>query len=606
MGHLKFDREIFELFSAGLREKGYNFHPGDISTIIDIMEDEILFRYVDRLIRQTDAIQELAPSLNERKILQALARIVVEYLKAEAASVRIYDPESKAMLTSGSYPEIAGAFGDAIPWEDSIANEVIQTHSSYVIPNILKEDKYLNRNNEKAEKLGLHSLLAIPFFIPCHSLRDVDLEGVIQIYYKEEGKKIAPLEIKIAEVLSRRMSFVIARKRIIDLQKMNMTKEKILEYAFLKLARQEGIKMKGMFDSIIPELVDIMKIQRCSLFSVTEDQEHAILEAGYPEAEHGIGKVSSVNEPYIRLIVKQEGPFGDFENEKIYPGYVLIHNPKGSYLLSQPLKRFLESQQINSVLYIPLTVDGIVKYFLVFDAQTQHREFSDEEIKLFIFFGKELMKGLKREKVDDILHDFRSPAIAAAGFVKRVQKMLKQGGYPSNEEKVDEALNIILEQTTSIQELALTIYGEGKERIVDLTEKLKRRFLLNEKAMEELGRKNFLFVMGDLEPSLWVRCFPFHIERVLDNLLNNASNAIPEEGGELSARSYRKDLWGVAEIVNTGQISEEEKNRFLLEETKGRGLHTVMRLVKHMGGKMQVESREGRTTFRILLPLGNP
>jgi len=37
------------------------------------------------------------------------------------------------------------------------------------------------------------------------------------------------------------------------------------------------------------------------------------------------------------------------------------------------------------------------------------------------------MKGLRLEKMDDILHDFKNPAIAVAGFAKRVQKMLKEG-----------------------------------------------------------------------------------------------------------------------------------------------------------------------------------
>jgi signal transduction histidine kinase len=93
---------------------------------------------------------------------------------------------------------------------------------------------------------------------------------------------------------------------------------------------------------------------------------------------------------------------------------------------------------------------------------------------------------------------------------------------------------------------------------------------------------------------------------VIDNLLNNASNAIPEEGGELSIRSYRKDTWGVVEVNNTGQISEEEKDRFILEEGRGRGLHTSTRLVKNMRGTMSVESREGQTTFSVMLPLVEP
>ena len=154
------------------------------------------------------------------------------------------------------------------------------------------------------------------------------------------------------------------------------------------------------------------------------------------------------------------------------------------------------------------------------------------------------MKGLKLEKMDDILHDFKNPAIAAAGFAKRLQKILGDGDYLSKKEKVDQALDIILKETSRIQELALTLYGEGKEEMVDLTEKLKRRFLINEEAIKELKRENIRLSERELAAPLWIRCFPLHIERIFDNLLNNASNAIPEEGGDLSIRSYQKDVMG--------------------------------------------------------------
>jgi signal transduction histidine kinase len=376
-----------------------------------------------------------------------------------------------------------------------------------------------------------------------------------------------------------------------------------VEQIFLKLGRREGIKMKEVFNLVIPELVSIMRIQRCSLFSVSEDRQYVVLEAGYPEIQHGIGKVFSVRESYIDAVVNQTGPFGEFENEKIFPSYILIDNPKESHLLPPDLKRFLETQQIHSVLYIPLKVNEVVNYFLAFDAQTHHQRFADEEIEIFTFFGKELMKGLRLEKMDDILHDFKNPAIAAAGFAKRVQKILEDGDYPSKKEKINYALDIILKETSRIQELALTLHGEGREEIVDLTEKLKRRFLINEEAMKELKRVNVHLIMSDLESHLWVRCFPLDIERVLDNLLNNASNAIPEEGGRLSIRSYRKDSWAVAEITNTGEIRGEDRDRYLLGEGRGRGLHITTRLVKRMGGKMEIEAKEGQTTFRVMFPL---
>lgn len=78
---------------------------------------------------------------------------------------------------------------------------------------------------------------------------------------------------------------------------------------------------------------------------------------------------------------------------------------------------------------------------------------------------------------------------------------------------------------------------------------------------------------------------------------------MPEEGGHLSIQSYRKDYWAVAEVTNTGEIREEDKDRYLQGEGRGRGLHITVRLVKQMKGKMEIESGEGRTTFRVMFHL---
>jgi GAF domain-containing protein len=602
MDHFRIDQKLLDSILADLKEKGCVLSLEEIATVADFVTEEVLFRYVDRLISQAEAILEINPHLTENEILETVAKYVVEYLGAEAASIRIYDPGREEMISFGSYPLQTEAREEAIPFEDTIAGEVVKTHRAYFVPNILKEEKY--KNKEKVEKYGIHSMLAVPILIPRFSLKDVDTEGSLQIYYSEIDKTFTPLETKIAEMLSRRVSYVIARKRIMDLQKLNVTKDKIVEQIFLKLGKREGIKMKEVFNLVIPELVEIMRIQRCSLFSVSEDRQHVVLEAGYPEIQHGIGKAFSVGDaPYIDAVVNQTGPFGEFENEKIFPSYILINNPQESHLLPPDLKRFLEMQQIHSVLYLALKVNDVVNFFLAFDAQAHHRRFTDEEIEIFIFFGKELMKGLRLEKMDDILHDFKNPAIAAAGFAKRIQKILEDGEFVTKKVKVTQALDIILKETSRIQELALTLHGEGREEIVDLTEKLRKRFLINEEAIKELKRENIHLIEGDLESPLWILCYPLHIERVLDNLFNNASNAMPEEGGRLSIRSYRKDFWAVGEVTNTGEIREEDRDRYLLGEGRGRGLHIATRLVKQMKGKMEMESGEGETTFRVMFHL---
>jgi signal transduction histidine kinase len=598
---LKVDQSLLDSVAGKLRATGCTLSLEEVANFIDQIKEGVVFHYLELLISQVDSILDINPSLSEKEIFQSVARNAVENLGAELATVRIYDPAREKMISFGSYPNWEEDREEAIPLEDSIAGEVVKTRRSYFVPSIAKEEKYDNK--EKMIKHGIHSMMAVPISLPRFSLKDVDIEGVLQIYFRDENKIFTALEAKIAETFSRRVSYVTARKRILALQELNAAKDKIVEQIFLKLGRREGIKLKEVFNLVIPELVDIMRIQRCSLFAVMEDRQHVVLEAGFPEEKHGIGKVFSVKEPYIDAIVNQRGPFGEFENEKIYPTYILIHNPQESGLLPPDLKRFLKSQEIHSVLYIPLVVNEAVNYFLVFDAQSYHRRFTDEQIEILTFLGIELMKGLRLEKMDDILHDFKNPAIAVAGFARRVQRLLEDGDYLSKKEKIDQALEIVLHETSRIQELALTLYEEGRKELLDLTEKLKRRFLINVEAMQELKRENICLIEGDLESPLPIRCSPLMVERVLDNLLNNASKAIPKEGGNLSIRSYRRDSWAVAEISNTGQIPEEDKDHYLRGDAKGRGLHITTRLVKQMGGKMELESQGGQTTFRVIYPL---
>ena len=598
---LKVDQGLLDSVAAKLKAAGCTLSLEEMTATIDQIKEGVFFHYLDLLISQVDSILDINPSLGEREIFQAVARNAADYLGAERATVRIYDPATEKMISFGSYPNLEEDREEAIPLQDSIAGEVVKTRRSYFVPNIAQEERY--ENKEKMVKHGIRSLMAIPISLPRFSLKGVDIEGVLQIYFKEENKAFTPLEAKIAETFSRRVSYVIARKRILDLQELNVAKDKIVEQIFLKLGRREGIKLKEIFNLVIPELVDIMRIQRCSLFAVMEDRQHVVLEAGFPEEKHGIGAVFSVKEPYIDAIVNQRGPFGEFANEKIYPTYTLIHNPPESSLLPPDLKGFLKHQEIHSVLYIPLKVNEVVNYFLVFDAQSYHRRFTDEKIEIFTFLGKELMKGLRLEKMDDILHDFKTPAIAVAGFARRVRRLLDEGDYSSKKEKIDQALEIVLQETTRLQELALTLYEEGREELLDLTEKLERRFLINAEAMQELKRVNIHLIKLDLESPLRIRCSLLMLDRVLDNLLTNASKAIPEQGGDLSIRAYRKDSWAVAEIRNTGQIPEEDQDRYLRGEASGRGLHITTRLVKQMGGKVELESKSGQTAFRVMYPL---
>jgi len=599
----KIDQQLTQSLLSALQEKECNLSADDLAAVIERVKEGVLSHYVHLLISQIENILDIDPALNEREILQRVAKNVVEFLGAEAATLRIYEPFREHLVVFGSYPDWEIDRKEAISLGDTIAGEVIRTRQCYAVPDIGKEPKYSEAKREKMARKGAHSMLAIPISLSSFSLKELDTEGVLQIYFHERDKTFTLLETKIAETFARRVSYVIARKRILDLQEMNTIKDKIFEQIFLKIGRREGVKMKELFNLVIPEVADIMRIQRCALFSVMEDRQNVILEAGFPEEQHGIGKILSVKEPYIDVLVNSKGPYGEFEDEKIYPNYIHIHNPEKSRFLTPDLKAFLKRQQIHSVLYIPLKVENEVKYFLVFDAQSQHRRFTDEKIEIFTFLGKELMKGLRMEKMGDILHDFKNPAIAVAGFARRVRKYLEDGDYLGKREKIDQALEIIQQESARIQELGLTLYEEGRETVLDLSEILQKRFRINEETVRELQRRNIRLEEKGLESGLTISGNVLMVERIMDNLLNNASKAVPEEGGEVSIRSYRHGDWAVAEISNTGEIPGEDRDRYLQGEGKGRGLHITSRLVKRLEGQIELSARNGTTTFRVLFPL---
>jgi GAF domain-containing protein/putative methionine-R-sulfoxide reductase with GAF domain len=579
---------------------------GELREIVREVQNRVVYDEVDRLVEEVESIIEINPNLSEIEILEGAARHIVEYLGAAAASIRIFDPRKREMVSFGSYHYRGDKRQKSIPFEDSIAGEVVRRGRSYLVPNIMKEPKY--KNTGIVRDMGINSMLAVPMNIPRFTVRDLDIRGVIQIYYEEQDRKFTSLEGKVAEVLAKRVSYVIARKRILSLQRLNETKEKIVEKIYLKLSKREGIRLRDFFRLIVPEIANLVRIQSCSLFSVRGNRREVVLEAGYPEETgyHGIGKVFDIrDEPHFDAVINQR-PLGEYEHEVISPSYVLIRDPWKSQLMTERLRHFAEIHRIHSILYIPLKVGELVTHFMAFDCLDPHKRFDDEEVEILTFFGKEVMKAVRLEKLHDILHDFRNPAIATAGFAKRAKRTLDEGELEAKEETIRRDLDILVRETSRMQELAFEIYGEGREELRDITGELIERFEVNEVAIAEQHLGNITLVRERLQPYLFVQCYPLYLGRIFDNLLNNATDAISKEGGQIAIRSVRRRNSAVVEIINTGEIPREEINRLLGGKTTGRGLDIINRLVQLMGGKLEIESGNNQTTSRIIMPLNMP
>jgi signal transduction histidine kinase len=572
--------------------------------LVDWLKEKIFPDFLAQTSNQVDEIIEINPDLSEPEIFATVTRYMTDFLEARSASVRIYDPQTKQMLSYGSYPpqeEIRETF---IPLEGSIAGEAVKNLETYLVPNIFKEELY--QDKEAAERKKVYSMMAVPFSIPRFSPHERDIVGVIQIYYPEKDRKFTCLEVQVAELMAKRLSFLIARKKILGMYRLNEKKEAIVRNIFLKLGSREGVKMKEVFNRVIPELVDIINVESCALFSVSNDLQHVILEAGYPESigYHGIGKRFPIgSEPAFERILNPGKPLLESPYEVGTLSYLLVIDPQRSELLSKDVKRFAADHNINSILYVPLNVGEEITHFMTFDALDQRQRYSEEEIEIFLFLGRELMKAQRMERLDDILHDFKNPAIATAGFARRLKQLIEKEGLKDEDSKIKKYVQILMEETSRLQEMALSLYQVGKEQVVNLTKVLRNRFDINREAIKEQLKQNVHLKEGPFHDPLLVQCYPIHLERILDNLLNNATNAIPLHGGTLSIRTYTDGNWACAQISNTGLISEEERLRLLEGEGRGRGLYITHRIVRLLKGKIEVSVGSDTTTLVVRLPI---
>jgi signal transduction histidine kinase len=572
--------------------------------LIDWIKERIFPDFLAQTSDQVDEMIEINPDLSEPEIFARVTRYMVDFLGARSASVRIYDPQTKQMLSFGSYPLQEESRETFIPLEGSVAGEVVKSLQTHLVPNIQQEELYQNKEAAKSKKAC--SMMAVPFSIPRFSPYERDIVGVIQIYYPEQDRSFTPLEVQVAELMAKRLSFVVARKKILGMYRLNEKKEAIVRNIFLKLGSREGVKMKEVFNRVIPELADIINVESCALFSVSDDLKDVILEAGYPESVgyHGIGKRFPVSsEPAFKRILNPGKPLPESPYEVVTLSYLLVIDPQKSNLVSEEVKRFAANHSINSILYVPLNVGEEITHFMTFDALDQRQRYSEEEIEILLFLGRELMKAQRMERLDDILHDFKNPAIATAGFARRLKQLIEKEGLKDEDSKIKRYVQILLEETSRLQEMALSLYQVGKEQVVNLTKVLRNRFDINREVIKEQLKQNVSLEEGPFHDPLFVYCYPIHLERILDNLLNNATNAIPIHGGILSIRTYQHQNWACAEISNTGLISEEERLRLLEGEGRGRGLYITHRIVRLLKGKIEVSVGSDTTTLVVRLPI---
>ena len=577
---------------------------GELEQLASVIEADYLTTFLTCVIHESEEIMGIDPRLPRQEILKLAARLLVKNLNAQAASIRLFDPDTHRMLSSATCNLDNYHRRSTIPFKDSIAGDVVRSNRSIPVPSILQNPHY--RSKEIVKKKGLHSLLAVPLRIPQFVDEDAwELLGSIQIYYREDNRLFRDLEIIHAELLSRRVSFVLAKKKILDLHRLNRRKETISDKIFVKLSNREGIKLKDLFMLLIPELGEFLEVRNCSLFTLSNDQQHIHLEASHPAdiTYHEPGYTFTLDHhPYFKTTV-QGGVYGDYPHERIDRSYLLIKEPLASKLASPGLHKFVRKHRINSILFVPLKINGTVRHLLTFFGSDRKQSFSDEEIELLVFFGKEVMKASRLEFLGDMLHDFKNPAVAVAGLAARARKLLDTKDLNAVRDKLRTLLDVVADEGERLQDVAQTITGEGHDTLVDLGKTAVARYHLNEAVIQESGRPGIKSQPLAVEEGLLVRCPLPGLIRVIDNLLNNATKAIPARGGVLALRCRREKKMARLELQNSGAMEPAMVDKIKRGEVKGRGFSIIHRFITANHGALDIRVKNDRTTVIIRLPL---
>jgi len=132
--------------------------------------------------------------------------------------------------------------------------------------------------------------------------------------------------------------------------------------------------------------------------------------------------------------------------------------------------------------------------------------------------------------------------------------------------------------------------------------------------MRAKARQKSAEVAIELEAGLpLVRGFAGELNQVWGNLIDNALDAI-QDGGRLEVNARREGPRVVVRIVDNGpgippQILSRIFDPFFTTKPMGQGtglgLDIVRRLVRHNDGNIEVDSKPGRTEFRVALPIAD-
>jgi signal transduction histidine kinase len=282
--------------------------------------------------------------------------------------------------------------------------------------------------------------------------------------------------------------------------------------------------------------------------------------------------------------------------------------------------------RMRSVLCVPLISVRQIFGFCHLDTTDAVRSFTEEDLTFMVSVASEVATHLHNmrmlnekiatermtaigQTITGMAHNIKNILVLTQGGIEMMEKRLKQKNY----ETLEETWEVVRRSLGRVNGLVQDMLDYSRARTVEKSRVDINAMLqvLHASFADQFAKDRIRCHMSLDEACPAMMLDADGLEKALVNLIVNATEALPDRDGTLWLRTtIDDDKRVVIEVEDNGMgIPEEIIPRifvpfFTTKGSKGSGLGLAMtrKFIEDMGGRIDVQSRQGQgTTFRITL-----
>jgi signal transduction histidine kinase len=207
-----------------------------------------------------------------------------------------------------------------------------------------------------------------------------------------------------------------------------------------------------------------------------------------------------------------------------------------------------------------------------------------------------------------LTHDLKNAILSLSFLVSNMERKFDREGF--REDAMRTLADSVGNLKNLVSKLSDPLTQPTEDRFEEDLQQLVERVLV--RTADQVDERYQVTIA--LAPDLKSIVNPSAIERVVENLIINALEAMPE-GGKLTVTTQPVEPNNVISVADTGKgmspefIRDKLFHAFATTKKKGigLGLYACHEIIEQHGGKIEVTSQEGvGTEFRIILPQADP